>query len=209
MRLMPGRAGELPARLKSAWARLARPVLGLFRLGLPRCRRPDDRHDGANLLSRHVAEVRRQLQCVVCLACNIMHERPVDNFSVIFPEGTDGRFDSWHLRHTSPTKGPLLPDPSRSFPFGWGFHFLPWAAGPGEDAATKDPPDLFRLVLSRGRRPHDPDDGAKGDHFRTGGAGDGAGASASFSGRGYPTIPKIVPAFSAVTSRQFAGIRSP
>jgi hypothetical protein len=145
MRLMPGRAGELPARLKSAWARLARPVLGLFRLGLPRCRRPDDRHDGANLLSRHVAEVRRQLQCVVCLACNIMHERPVDNFSVIFPEGTDGRFDSWHLRHTSPTKGPLLPDPSRSFPFGWGFHFLPWAAGPGEDAATKDPRTYFGL----------------------------------------------------------------
>jgi hypothetical protein len=53
--------------------------------------------------------------------CNIMHERPVDYFSVIFPESTVGRFDSRHLRHASPTKGPCYRDPSLTFPFGWGF----------------------------------------------------------------------------------------
>ena len=36
------------------------------------------------------------------------------------------------------------------------------------------------LRCLRSRRPDDPDDGAKGDHFRSGGAGDGAGASGSF-----------------------------
>jgi hypothetical protein len=41
---------------------MARPVLGLFRLVPRRLRCPDDRYDCANLLSRHVAEVRRQLQ---------------------------------------------------------------------------------------------------------------------------------------------------
>jgi hypothetical protein len=33
----------------TAWARLARPVLGLFRLGLPASRSSDDHHHGANL----------------------------------------------------------------------------------------------------------------------------------------------------------------
>jgi hypothetical protein len=69
------------------------------------------------------------------------------------------------------------------------------------------------LMPSSSWRPHDPDDGAKGDHFRSGGAGDGVGegadASGPFSGRGYPTIAKIVPLCSAVTSRQFGGITSP
>jgi hypothetical protein len=37
------------------WARLARPVLGLFRLVLRRLRRPHDHHHGANPLSRHLA----------------------------------------------------------------------------------------------------------------------------------------------------------
>jgi hypothetical protein len=43
MRPRPGRAARKPAGMKSAWARLARPVLGLFRLVLARSRRPDDR----------------------------------------------------------------------------------------------------------------------------------------------------------------------
>jgi hypothetical protein len=41
---------------------LAPPVLGLSWLVLPGGRRPDDHRDGANLLSRHVAEVRWQHQ---------------------------------------------------------------------------------------------------------------------------------------------------
>jgi hypothetical protein len=48
--------------LKTAYARLARPVLGLFRLGLRRLRCPDDHYDGANPFGRHVDAVRRQLQ---------------------------------------------------------------------------------------------------------------------------------------------------
>jgi hypothetical protein len=40
------KARASPLALKSAWARLARPVLGLFRLVLRRSRRPDDRHHG-------------------------------------------------------------------------------------------------------------------------------------------------------------------
>jgi hypothetical protein len=31
------------------------------------------------------------------------------------------KFPWWHLRHASPTKGPCYRDPSRTFPFGWGF----------------------------------------------------------------------------------------
>jgi hypothetical protein len=50
-----------------------------------------------------------------------------------------------------PDERALLPDPSRAFPFGWGFHFLPWAAGPGEDAATTGPPAAISAVTSRRR----------------------------------------------------------
>jgi hypothetical protein len=63
---------------------------------------------------------------------------------------------------------------------------------------------LSWLRCLRSRRPNDPDDGAKGDHFRSGGAGVGAG-----EGRGYPTMPMMVPARSNVVSRQLAGTTSP
>jgi hypothetical protein len=53
MRPRPGQA-RVPARLISAWARLARPVLGLFRLGL-RC--PDDPYDGADVFGCRVDAV--------------------------------------------------------------------------------------------------------------------------------------------------------
>jgi hypothetical protein len=35
----------------------------------------------------------------------------------------------------------------------------------------------MHFPLPRTRHPNDPDDGAKADHFRSGGAGDGAGAT--------------------------------
>jgi hypothetical protein len=62
MRPRSDRAGIKPPHLKAAWVRLARPVLGLFRLGLRRLRRTDDHRDGADLLGCPVAEVRRQHQ---------------------------------------------------------------------------------------------------------------------------------------------------
>jgi hypothetical protein len=64
-----------------------------------------------------------------------------------------------------------------------------------------------RLRCLRSRRSDDPDDGAKGDHFRSGGAGAGAGAGASSFGRGRgggrtpPTNAMGTPG----TSRQFDG----
>ena len=69
------------------------------------------------------------------------------------------------------------------------------------------------LRCLRSRRPDDPNDGAKRDHFSSGGAGDGAGegaglafsAAAPFAMDCAPTNAKTVPAFSAVTSRQFGG----
>jgi hypothetical protein len=67
------------------------------------------------------------------------------------------------------------------------------------------------LRCLRSRRPDDPGDGAKGDHFRSSGAGDGAGegagASGSFSGRGYPTMAKIVPLCSAGARAVHAALR--
>jgi hypothetical protein len=53
---------QQPRSLEKRTGEAGAPVLGLFRVGLPRSRRPHDRHDGANLLSRHVAEDRRQCQ---------------------------------------------------------------------------------------------------------------------------------------------------
>jgi hypothetical protein len=60
---MPGRLPRQPGAPK---ARRTRPAVSrrpsLWLRPLARGRRPHDRYDGANLLSRHVAEVRRQLQ---------------------------------------------------------------------------------------------------------------------------------------------------
>jgi hypothetical protein len=89
-------------------------------------------------------------------------------------------------------------------------------APPPSPALARSWRSMRRSSWLRSRRPDDPDDGANGDHFRSGGAGDGVGAgegagvlafaaATPFAMDCAPTNAKIVPAFSAVTSRQLGG----
>jgi hypothetical protein len=83
--------------------------------------------------------------------CNSQAERPPRLLLSSSRKVADCRFPRWHLRHASPTKGPCYRDPSRTFPFGWGFRLCALESGgrlvwpsPANDA-SRSPPRLARF----------------------------------------------------------------
>jgi hypothetical protein len=57
-------------------------------------------------------------------------------------------FPWWHLRHASPTKGPCCRDPSRTFPFGWGFRFAALESGCWFDRSPASAPHRGWPILA-------------------------------------------------------------
>jgi hypothetical protein len=63
--------------------------------------------------------------CMCCRSATYPPYQSMRFFLVLTKSSSSVKFDSWHLRHTSPTKGPCYQTPAVAFPFRLGFPFRP------------------------------------------------------------------------------------